>query len=237
MRLTHWTPTFRCLLGVDEELLALTQQRAARLSGVTERQVRYWADTGLIRPLVDERLSPRRSVRLYGFQELMSLLVVADLRGRGISLQHVRSIVARLQAWGYPRPLTEVTFATEGNHLFFMRPDGVWEDGAVPDQTVLQQTLTLEPLRVRIHRAVERDENDVGRIVQRRGTLGEAGHRRDTRAGGDCTTAHPARTQRFADHRVLPGAAHRGRRGRSQDRLAPSCGSSSITTSTSPSEG
>ena len=49
---------------VQEEHLAVTRAVAARIAGLTERQVDYWAGTGLIEPTVDTRLSPGRRIRL-----------------------------------------------------------------------------------------------------------------------------------------------------------------------------
>jgi DNA-binding transcriptional MerR regulator len=72
--------------------LAVTDKRAASLARISVRQVRYWDETGLVIPSIKRRISDRNTVRLYSFQDLLSLLVAAQLRNR-ISLQHIRRIV------------------------------------------------------------------------------------------------------------------------------------------------
>jgi DNA-binding transcriptional MerR regulator len=54
-----------------DELLAATPEIAARLAGVTVRQVNYWREIGLVEPAVTRRLSARNEVRLYDFTGLV----------------------------------------------------------------------------------------------------------------------------------------------------------------------
>jgi len=157
---------------IDEALVAVTRDRAAELAGLSVRQVDYWSSTDLIKPAVCQRLTPHRQVRLYGFLDLMALMVAAELRKRGVSLQHIRTIVAHLRERGYETPLTELRFAAEGQHVHFQHPDGSWESGMAPDQTVLPQVLDLRPLRSRLARIGERDASRIGRVERRKGTLG-----------------------------------------------------------------
>src|SRR5262249_49385787 len=157
---------------IEEALVAVTRDRAAELAGLSVRQVEYWSTTGLIKPTVCHRLTSHRQVRLYGFLDLMALMVAAELRKRGVSLQHIRMIVAHLRDRGYEAPLTELRFATEGQRVYFQHPDGFWESGAAPDQMVLPQVLDLRPLRARLARIGERDASRIGRVERRRGVLG-----------------------------------------------------------------
>jgi uncharacterized protein (DUF433 family) len=156
---------------VDETLVALPRDRAARLAGVSERRVAYWATRGLVVPAVEERLSPQRPVRLYGYLELMSLMVVAQMRDKA-SLQEIRRVVEYLRGLGFPEPLTELRFAVAGRKLYFEHPDGNWEHDRRPGQIVLDQVLNLAPMRARIRKAVERDKASVGKVERRRGAMG-----------------------------------------------------------------
>ncbi|MFG1790973.1 DUF433 domain-containing protein [Nocardia sp. NPDC049149] len=156
-----------------EQQIALTRETVARVTGLSAKQLDYWAETALITPAVDESLSPRNRVRLYGFSEALALSVVAELRKhRGVSLQHIRQIVGRLKTRGYQQPLTELAFATVGNKVFFQHPDGTWEGSLHPDQIVIHQVLSLAPLRERIMRSTSRDADQHGHIEKRRKVLG-----------------------------------------------------------------
>lgn len=166
------TVVWRERVVVDEQLLAVTRNTAAKIARLSTRRVDYWAETGLVTPSADRRLTAHRRVRLYGFIDLLALAVAAELVERGASLQHVRQIVRRLKARGYERPLTQVTYATVGKQVYFQLEDGTWEGGLRPDQIVFHQVLNLEPIRHRISRAVTRDEQQVGRVEKRRGVHG-----------------------------------------------------------------
>lgn len=157
---------------VQEQHLAVTRDAAARIAGLTQRQVDYWASTGLVEPTVDTRVSPGRRVRLYGFVDLLSLLVAAELKNRKVTLQHIRAIVGHLRSRGYSSPLTQLTFVTVGRHVYFMHEDGSWEGDLRPDQVVIHEVLNLKPLRSRIAAGTRRDAALAGRVERRRGAMG-----------------------------------------------------------------
>jgi DNA-binding transcriptional MerR regulator len=157
------------------DLLAFTDAQARRLAGVSMRRLRYWEQVGLVVPSIKQRLSPHNTVRLYGFQDLLALLVVSELRTeRDMSLQRIRRLAAHLRARDYQAPLRELRFATVGREIYFQHPDGTWEGDLRPDQIILEQTIGLEPLRSRIESAARRPAQDPGRVVKRRGVHANA---------------------------------------------------------------
>ncbi|HTZ23456.1 MAG TPA: DUF433 domain-containing protein [Streptosporangiaceae bacterium] len=161
------------MAAASEELIAFQDTRAARLAHVSLDRLRYWEETQLVVPSVHRQISARNTVRLYSFQDMLALLVVALLRTeRGVSLQHIRRVVNHLEARGYEAPLRELKFATLGNEIYFQHPDGSWEGDLQPDQIVLEKTIRLEPLRTRINNAARARDGQAGRIVTRRGVMG-----------------------------------------------------------------
>jgi uncharacterized protein (DUF433 family) len=161
---------------ISEQHLAVPRETAAKLAGLSYRQVDYWAATGLVEATVDNQVTPGRRVRLYGFIELMALMVAAELRARGFSLQHIRKLVRHLKSRGFDEPLAELRWATSGKGrgktIYIQFPDGTWEDGISPGQIVFHEILDLEPLRRRIKVATQRDASTVGHVERRRGVLG-----------------------------------------------------------------
>jgi uncharacterized protein (DUF433 family) len=159
--------------ALDESLLAFSEGAVLRLAGLTQRQLRYMDEVGLLSPAISRRISPRNAVRLYDFADVVELLVVVELRRR-FTPQHVRKVVKHLRSRGYERPLSELRFAVEGNsQVFFQHPDGTWEGDRRPDQTVLMHVLDLEAIRVRARSAAgRRDTSQAGRTERRRGVLG-----------------------------------------------------------------
>lgn len=160
---------------VTEDLLAFPDTRAARLAGISMRRLRYWEQHQLVVPSIKRRLSPRNTVRLYGYQDLLALLVVSTLRTeREMSLQRIRRVVQHLRTRDYAEPLRELRFATLGKEIYFQHPDGSWEGDLWPDQIVLEKVIRLEPLQLRIERANRRPEKARGRVVKNRGVHARA---------------------------------------------------------------
>jgi uncharacterized protein (DUF433 family) len=161
----------------NSKLVVFSRPRAAKLSGLTQRQLDYWRSTGFVVPQVDRRLSAARPVVHYSYTDMLALLVVAELRKRKVSLQRIRRVVADLHQRGYADPLTQVVFGTAEQssdklEVFFKLADGTWEGDRSPGQMVFHEVLDLDTIRTRVRRAAVRDEDTVGAIESRRGTMG-----------------------------------------------------------------
>ena len=159
-------------MDVDERLFMATRERAASLAGVRPSRLDYWARTGLVMPSVNERLTPHRPISLYSYLELLAAMIVAEMRARGVPLQHIRTVVDRVRDRGIDSPLTEVRYAVIGGRLYLQDENGHWEDGRAPGQGVIPQVLDLEPLRARIGSSARRPRAAVGEVEKRRRTLG-----------------------------------------------------------------
>jgi uncharacterized protein (DUF433 family) len=156
-----------------DELIAFQDSKAARLARVSIDRLRYWEETDLVVPSIHRQISARNTVRLYNFQDMLALLVVALLRTeREMSLQHIRRVVTHLRSRGYAEPLRELKWATLGREIYFQHPDGTWEGDLQPDQIVMWETIQLEVLRGRITRAAHERSGRAGQIVTRRGVMG-----------------------------------------------------------------
>jgi predicted RNase H-like HicB family nuclease/DNA-binding transcriptional MerR regulator len=90
-----------------------------KLTCLTHRQLVHWDKTGLIRPSVRQARG-RGSRRVYSFEDLVELRVVARLREKGVSLQAVRKAVIYLRGHHaeLARPLARLTFVTDGRSIF-----------------------------------------------------------------------------------------------------------------------
>lgn len=159
----------------SEDLLAFPDARARSIAGVSKGRMRYWEQIGLVAPSIRRQLDARNTIRLYNYQDLLALLVVSALRTeRGMSLQHIRRVVEHLRARGYKSPLRQLKFATVGREIYFQHPDGDWEGDLQPNQIVIEETLHLDPLRLRIANAVKRPAQVAGLVEKRRGVHASA---------------------------------------------------------------
>lgn len=70
--------------------------KAARVVGITYRQLDYWARTGLVRPTI-AAAAGSGSRRLYSYRDLLELRVVKSLLDAGIRLESVRSVFEYLR--------------------------------------------------------------------------------------------------------------------------------------------
>jgi DNA-binding transcriptional MerR regulator len=153
-----------------EDTLAFSDKRAAQLAGISMKQLRHWEKTELVVPSVRQQISSRNTVRLYSFRDLLELLVVAELRHRpGISLQHIRRLVAHLRGRAFEAPLSELKFATHGSDIYINYPDGTWSGDPYPDQLIYRQAIALDEVAAKIDRATGRDPATAGKVTSRRG--------------------------------------------------------------------
>ena len=92
------------------------------LTGVSGRQVDYWATTGVVRPSV-KSAAGKGSRREYSFKDLVALKMAKRLKDEGISLQKIRKALAFLRKH-FPdlkQPLAELRFLTDGETVYVGR--------------------------------------------------------------------------------------------------------------------
>ena len=159
-------------------LLAFTLEHAARASGVSERRIRYWDQTGVLHPSLVRGESGQPYGRIYSFRDIVGLRTLGELRDRfRVSLQQLRAVGERLSC-NYETPWSELRFYVQGNHLYFHDPELDLRVSAIqPGQVPL--ALELEDLEWvakdterRTQQLAERDKADVGKIVRHRHLLG-----------------------------------------------------------------
>jgi DNA-binding transcriptional MerR regulator len=100
------------------------RQAVLALTGLTARQMDYWATTGVVRPSV-RSAAGKGSRREYSFQDLVALKVAKRLKDEGITLQKIRKALVWLRK-NFPdvgQPLAELRFVTDGLNLFVLDRD------------------------------------------------------------------------------------------------------------------
>ena len=168
---------------LDESVLVFTRSRAAQLTGLSQRQLDYWRKTELLEPSTSEQLSPYRSVHLYDFADMLELLTIVELHRLEVPTRRIRSIVDRMRAQGYKRPLTQIKYGVVERStrkakkrrkilVLLTFADGTTEGDDMPGQMVVEGAVDVQAIRARLHRSTRRDEDEIGRVEKRRGALG-----------------------------------------------------------------
>jgi DNA-binding transcriptional MerR regulator len=103
---------------------AFSTAEAARLSGLTPRQLDHWARQGFLCPSVQEA-SGYGSSRRYSFADLVKLRVAARLRGSGVGLPRMRRCVEALKRLGATggADLGRARLLVIGNRVLWARSD------------------------------------------------------------------------------------------------------------------
>lgn len=97
--------------------------------GVTQRELDYWARTGLVKPSINDA-NGRQTKRLYSIGDLIRLATVKNLKSKGISLQKIRKGVDYLKGISdSEKPLEDFELKADKGTLFILteKPE-VWLD-------------------------------------------------------------------------------------------------------------
>jgi DNA-binding transcriptional MerR regulator len=103
---------------------AFGKQAVINLTGLTYRQIDYWARMGVVKPSIKagEGQGNRRE---YSFKDLVALRVAKSLRDEGISLQKIKKSLAYMkrQYSEIKQPLAQWRFLTDGKTIFIVDRD------------------------------------------------------------------------------------------------------------------
>jgi uncharacterized protein (DUF433 family) len=81
----------------ERVIRAFTEEQVARLTGLSERQLRYWDRTGFFRPAFGEENRRVAYSRVYSFKDVCALRVIAALRKQHrVPLTHLRKVANEL---------------------------------------------------------------------------------------------------------------------------------------------
>ncbi len=101
-----------------------TVRDVARLFGLHESRIRYWAQTGFINPSGSDC-----GRRLYTFIDILSVKAAKELLDRGIPLQRVRKNLQALREASpqLERPLAQLRVCSDGENLIVAHKEGTFD--------------------------------------------------------------------------------------------------------------
>lgn len=137
----------------------------SQLFGIPLSRLHYWDTRGIVKPSIRPARG-RGSRRLYSYEDIVALEVVTELHASGLSLQKIRKAVAFLRRH-FPkveRPLSELTFLTDGETIFVITPD----EGKLVDVLKEHFVLSIPIGRIaeRVRRQIEENTRPVVETVR-----------------------------------------------------------------------
>lgn len=126
------------------ELLAFTTEHVSRLTGLSNRQLRYWSDTDFFTPKVAETGRGRPFGRVYSFRDVVGLRTISILRNEHrVPLQELRKVGEWLSKL-HDTPWASLRFYVSGKAVYFDDPRSGTTVAARPlGQTVLSIDLKV----------------------------------------------------------------------------------------------
>lgn len=115
-----------------------------RLTGMTRKQVTYWARIGLLKPkLRNPKAVPGQPGLFYSAVEVIKALIVCDLRRAGFTPRQVQQVARNLERQGMRLDESEAYLLTDGYSIYYASSDNEVVDLLKHHR----QMLLLVPLR------------------------------------------------------------------------------------------
>jgi uncharacterized protein (DUF433 family) len=150
---------------------AFTEDHVERLTGISQRQLRYWDRTGFFAPSLayEDRRSPYS--RLYSFRDIVSLKIVSALRNEAnVPLPHLREVKEKLAHLGDDVWAKTTLYVLNRRVIFDSPGNRDRKEEVVSGQVMLQ--IPLKVVSGSMEEAVralrKRDDAAIGKIERRK---------------------------------------------------------------------
>jgi len=150
-------------------ILAFSPDQARSLTGLSDRQLRYWDETGFFSPAIREEIKYSPYARVYSFRDVVGLRALAVMRKKyGVPLQTLRKVGAYLSD-RYEEPWSSLSFYIVGKEVFYQEDEAV-KRADDTGQTVLTFALIRveSDLRTGMRALQRRSPAQVGHITRNR---------------------------------------------------------------------
>ena len=137
--------------------LGFSGSQAAKVVGISYRQLDYWARTDLIRPSLSDA-SGSGSRRKYSYKDLLELRVIKSLLDAGIKLEAVRSVFEYMRQH-VDTEIASAHLVISGGSVMLAQNDGELIDLVKRGQGVLTNVLSLSNVKQEVDTQI--DESDL----------------------------------------------------------------------------
>lgn len=149
---------------------AFTEEQVVRLTGVSRRQLRYWATNKFFIPSIKMEDDSLAELRLYGFRDLLCLKIISSIRNESkVSFPELRKAKERLAHLGVDM-WAKTTLYVHRKKIVFDNPETGQKEEASTGQGVLE--IPLQVVAGKMEDAVramrQRDSQSIGKIEQKK---------------------------------------------------------------------
>jgi DNA-binding transcriptional MerR regulator len=118
-----------------------------RLSGMTRKQIGYWGKIGLVTPtLHDATAATGKPALFYTAAQVVTALIVCELRRAGFTLRQVQQVARNLEEHGLRLDESEAYLLTDGYSVYYALSD----DEVVDVLKHRRQMLLLVPIHEQV---------------------------------------------------------------------------------------
>ena len=126
-----------------------TVPEVMKLTGLSRKQVEYWAAIGLLSPtLRDTSALGSQPASFYSMEAVVKALIMCDLRNRGFTPRQVQQVAANLEAQGVRLDDPDMYLLTDGYSVYYANSNNEVTDILKHHR----QMLLLIPLREQVEK-------------------------------------------------------------------------------------
>lgn len=151
-------------------ITAFSEDQVERLTGISQRQLRYWDQTDFFKPSLASDNRREAFSRVYSFKDVVSLRVLAALRKQhDVSLQHLRKVAKELPQMSDAKWTSTQLFVLD-KRVVFVEPGSRQHREIVSKQYVMGPSLAvvIADTKKAVDRLRERDARDIGQTAKAR---------------------------------------------------------------------
>jgi len=148
---------------------AFGEEHVAKLTGLTVNQLRHWDRSGFYTPSFADENRKAAFSRIYSFRDVASLRVLATLRSKEVSLQHLRKVSEKLSHLGEDKWIKTTLYVLK-KRVVFHEPETQKPREIVSGQYTFE--IRLMDVSADIEKEIaalrRRDESKIGKIERNR---------------------------------------------------------------------
>ena len=151
-------------------ITAFSEDQVERLTGISQRQLRYWDQTDFFKPSLASDNRREAFSRVYSFKDVASLRVLAALRKQhDVSLQHLRKVAKELPQMSDAKWTSTQLFVLD-KRVVFVEPGSKQYREIVSKQYVMGPSLAvaIADTKKAIEKLRQRHADDIGQITKAR---------------------------------------------------------------------